>query len=49
MQFAFVANQRITVNIIITHEIIHSTRLSKNKLPFMAIKIDMAKAFDKLN
>lgn len=49
MQSAFVVKRQITDNIIIAHEIIHSVRSSKSKHTLMAIKIDMAKAFDKLS
>lgn len=35
-------------NIIISHEIMHYMNRKKGKLGFMALKIDMAKAYDKV-
>ncbi|XP_026383358.1 uncharacterized protein LOC113278839 [Papaver somniferum] len=48
---AFIANKQIHDNIIISHEILHSFKTRKrknNKDGFMAIKLDLSKAFDRL-
>lgn len=45
-QVAFIPNRSITDNCIINHEIMHYLRLKKGKCGLMAIKIDMAKAYD---
>ncbi|XP_026459415.1 uncharacterized protein LOC113360081 [Papaver somniferum] len=48
---AFIANRKIHDNIIICHEILHSFKTRKrknNKDGFMAIKLDLSKAFDRL-
>ncbi|XP_026410523.1 uncharacterized protein LOC113305730 [Papaver somniferum] len=50
-QSAFTANRQIHDNIIISHEILHSFKTMKrknNKDGFMAIKLDLSKAFDRL-
>lgn len=49
IQSAFVSTRQITDNIITAHEIIHTIRSIKSKHSLMAIKIDMAKAFDTLS
>ncbi|XP_026445212.1 uncharacterized protein LOC113345752 [Papaver somniferum] len=47
---AFVANRQIHDNVVITHEILHSFKRKKknNKNGFLAIKLDLSKAFDRL-
>ncbi|KAG7548127.1 Reverse transcriptase domain [Arabidopsis suecica] len=45
---AFIPGRLITDNVIITHELLHSLRIKKIKHPFMALKLDIAKAFDKV-
>jgi hypothetical protein len=47
-QSAFIANRHITSNIIITQEIIHSFNLTSWKDHAFILKIDLAKAFDRL-
>ncbi|XP_026384062.1 uncharacterized protein LOC113279597 [Papaver somniferum] len=50
-QSAFIANRQIQDNILISHEILHSFKTRKrnnNKNGFMAIKLDLSKAFDRL-
>jgi hypothetical protein len=47
-QSAFVAQRHISSNIIITHEIIHSFNLKTWKDHAFILKIDLAKAFDRL-
>jgi len=47
-QYAFVKGRRITENIIIAHEIVHTFNQKKwNDCAFM-LKLDLAKAFDRL-
>lgn len=38
----------ITDNILIAHELIHSLQTKKLKTPYMALKLDIANAFDKI-
>ena len=45
-QSAFVSNRLITDNILIAHEIMH---FLKRKDAYMAIKLDMYKAYDRMN
>lgn len=45
-QAAFVPNRSIIDNYIINHEIMHYMRTTKGKTGVMAIKIDMAQAYD---
>ncbi|XP_074301475.1 uncharacterized protein LOC141632870 [Silene latifolia] len=48
MQCSFVPKRQITDNIIIVQEILHSMRNKKGKKGFMALKLDLEKAYDKL-
>ena len=48
LQIAFFPSQKGTDNAIIVQELIHSISRSKGKERFMAIKIDLEKAYDKL-
>ncbi|XP_026377691.1 uncharacterized protein LOC113271987 [Papaver somniferum] len=49
-QSAFIANGQIHDNVIISQEILHSFKKKKKKVKngFMAIKLDLSKAFDRL-
>ncbi|KAG8367282.1 hypothetical protein BUALT_Bualt16G0056200 [Buddleja alternifolia] len=47
-QLAFVPGRNISDNSIITHEIMHSINSHSGKIGLMAIKIDMAKAYDRV-
>lgn len=47
-QAAFIPNRCIGDNIIVNHEIMHYLNSKKGKAGFMAIKIDLAKAYDKV-
>ncbi|GMJ14254.1 hypothetical protein HRI_005094600 [Hibiscus trionum] len=47
-QTSFIKERTITDNTIINQEAIHSMRLKKTKAGWMAIKVDLEKAFDKL-
>ncbi|KAL4383428.1 hypothetical protein GQ457_15G011540 [Hibiscus cannabinus] len=46
-QSSFISGRSITDNIIINQEAIHSMRLSKAKNGWLAIKVDLEKAFDR--
>ena len=48
-QTSFVLGRHITENIIIAQEIIHSMRQKTGKRGFMAIKVDLEKAYDRLS
>jgi hypothetical protein len=48
-QSAFIANRHISSNIVITQEIIHSFNLTSCKTNAFILKIDLAKAFDRLD
>ena len=48
-QTSFVPWPHITKNIIIAQEIIHSMRRKMGKREFMAMKVDLEKAYDKLS
>ena len=48
-QTSFVPGRHITENIIVAQEIIHSMRRKKRRKGFMAIKVDLEKAYDKLS
>lgn len=47
-QYAFVKNRRISENIIIAHEIVHSFNTKKWNQHVFMLKLDLAKAFDRL-
>jgi len=47
-QSAFIANRHISSNIIITQEILHSFNLKTWKSNAFILKIDLAKAFDRI-
>ena len=48
-QSALIQGRLITHNVIITHELLHSLRTKKIKTSFMAVKLDITKAFDKVD
>ena len=48
LQSAFTKNRAIHDNVLIAHEIFHGFRSKKGKEGYMAIKLDMEKAYDKL-
>jgi len=48
LQIAFVLNRRGNDNVIIVQELIHMISKVKGKEGYMAIKIDLEKAYDKL-
>lgn len=48
-QSSFVPGRNIVDNIVITQEAIHSMRIAKGKKGWMAIKIDLAKAYDRVS
>ncbi|KAH9716124.1 reverse transcriptase domain-containing protein [Citrus sinensis] len=48
-QTSFVPGRHITENIIVAQEIIHSMRRKKGRQGFMAIKVDLEKAYDRLS
>jgi hypothetical protein len=48
LQSAFVPNRSIQDNSIIAHELLHSFKLKRGKGGFMFLKMDMEKAFDKM-
>lgn len=48
-QTSFVPGQHITENIIIAQEVVHSMRRKMGKKCFMAIKVDLEKAYDRLS
>lgn len=47
-QTSFINGRNITDNIIIAQEVIHSMRRKGGKTGWMAIKVDLEKAFDRL-
>lgn len=47
-QTGFVAGRNITDNIIIAQEVIHSMRSNQKNKKWMAIKIDLEKAYDRV-
>ena len=48
LQTAFVLGRKGIDNAIIVHEIVHTLRKKKEKVGYMAIKVDLEKAYDKL-
>lgn len=48
-QVSFVPGRNIHDNVIIVNEMVHSMRRKKGKKGFMAIKIDLAKAYDRMS
>ena len=48
LQIAFVSGRMGLDNMIIAQELIHTVTLKKGKMGFMAIKIDLEKAYDRL-
>lgn len=44
----FIAGRKVSDNVIIVQEIIHSMTLSYSKVGYMTIKIDLDKAYDRL-
>ncbi|XP_026411087.1 uncharacterized protein LOC113306356 [Papaver somniferum] len=47
-QAAFLSSGKITDNIVIAHELIDTMRKNKTKSGLMAVKLDMSKAFDRI-
>ena len=45
---SFILGRQTTDNILIAQEVVHSMRLKKGRIGFMAIKIDLEKAYDRL-
>lgn len=48
-QFAFIPSRWIVENQVIVQEILHSLKTRKVKYGFMAIKLDLQKAYDRIN
>ena len=48
MQMAVVSGRKGTNNVIIAQEVLHSLGKKKGRTGFMALKIDLEKAYDKL-
>lgn len=48
-QTSFVPGRHMIDNIVITQKVIHSMRRKSGKTGFMAIKVDLEKAYDRLN
>ena len=48
-QSNFVPDYRITDNIVIYQEVLHSMHTKKSRMGFMTIKIDLEKAYDRLS
>ena len=49
LQVSFVLGRKASYNIILAQEVIHSMATSKSKNGLMAIKIDLKKAFDRMD
>lgn len=47
-QAAFIPNRSIGDNILINHKVMHCLNKKKGRLSFMAIKLDLAKAYDRI-
>lgn len=47
-QSAFLPKRQIADNFIIAHEILHTMKTSKSKKWYLALKLDLSKAFDKM-
>lgn len=47
-QSAFIPGRLITDNVLVAHELIHSLQTKILKTPYMALKLDIAKVFDKI-
>nr|DAD41264.1 TPA_asm: hypothetical protein HUJ06_015587 [Nelumbo nucifera] len=47
-QSAFIAGHQISDNVLLTHELIYTMKKSKSSKKFLAIKLDMKKAYDRV-
>lgn len=47
-QSSFITSQNISYNIIISYEAIHTMKSTKSKKSWMAVKVDLEKAYDRL-
>ena len=48
LQASFIPGRKASDNVIVTQEIIHSMSISRSKVGRMALKIDLEKAYDRL-
>ena len=48
LQASFIPGRKASDNVIMVQEIIHSMSLPRSKIGYMAIKIDLEKAYDRL-